>query len=201
MIWDHPWATPQQQGSIYKESILPQKYRPIEWEFKHSFNEETVLAGEGIKMDNTHKEVGSLNDVINATFDARSQWYFIGLELGVDDNTLRAFRGQFHGNPIKECHQEMLSYFFNRGSLQWIHIVQALRSPSVGYSDLANRIAREHNLPEEEMPIQIARPQEEEIDTATLLPLIPGTLLLCTQYICTVVSPIMKYELYTCETC
>ena len=129
-------------------------------------------------MDNTNEEVGSLNDVTNATFDARSQWYFIGSELGVDDDTLRALRGQFHDSP-KECHQQMLSHRLNIGGLKWIHVVQALRSPSVGYSDLANRIAREHNLPEENIPIQIARPQAmprpAENRMAPNQLLIPGT--------------------------
>ena len=84
--------------------------------------------------------ISDLRKVQRAAWDARAQWYNIGLELDIDPGTLDVIEG--NNKDINNCFRAMLT--------TWLKMVQpkptlaalaeALQSPTVGFEHLAERI-------------------------------------------------------------
>ena len=84
----------------------------------------------------------SLNDlglIQTEVFKARTKWYDIGLALKVDVSTLDSIDGQFdnHGDKLRET---LKSWLRTSTELTWQAIVNALKSPAVAHSELAENI-------------------------------------------------------------
>lgn len=72
---------------------------------------------------------------------ARGRWYNIGLELGMSANDLEVIKEK-HSNDPDQCLTQLL-YCWLRISIPtptWTLVVSALRSPTVGYLQLAIEI-------------------------------------------------------------
>ena len=99
----------------------------------------------------------SLDDlslVYREVWPARSKWFNIGLELDLevsDLNTINRRHSVDAGNCLMECLEVWL-----RGSHQpptWSAMVKALRSPTVGLAEIADRIVEQHLMTEGEESI------------------------------------------------
>lgn len=84
--------------------------------------------------------VGDLQKVQKCIWDARSKWYNIGLELGIDAGTLDAIAEDSTQNPDR-CFRAMLTKWLRQDSpkLTWTALAVALRSSSVGHGKLAEQ--------------------------------------------------------------
>ena len=78
---------------------------------------------------------------------ARSQWFMIGIGLGVDPSTLDAIRCESN-NQINECFSKMLHSWLQQGNPQptWSQMISVLRSPIVGYMQLAEQLSSKLNM-------------------------------------------------------
>lgn len=74
-----------------------------------------------------------LNDVLNRVYPARSRYYNIGLNLGIDVDTLKAIkydeRDQSHRGLDKVIYNWLISDSLHPS---WKGLADALRTPSVG---------------------------------------------------------------------
>ena len=80
-----------------------------------------------------------LCEVQRATWDARRQWYNIGLELHIDPGTLDVIEG--NNKDINNCFRAMLTTWLKMVEPKptWETLAEALRSPPVGFEHLAER--------------------------------------------------------------
>ena len=97
-------------------------------------------------LDDTH-----LHDVICETTNVTTEWYHLGLALGLLPHTLDAIETQ-SANLIT-CRRTMLvewlrqkDQVLQKGRPSWRTLVKALRSSSVNRVDVANDIARKHKV-------------------------------------------------------
>ena len=83
--------------------------------------------------------ISDLCKVLKATLEARTKWYYIGLELGIDPGTLGAIKTD------NDDSMDRLSAMLDA----WLKMAQpkptltalaALQSPTVGYGHLAEQI-------------------------------------------------------------
>ncbi len=93
----------------------------------------------------TAETVLSIDDdllkIINRTWEARSQWYNIGLGLGISVGDLDTIYTNNQG-ICGTCYRELFKKWLrNHHRPTWTLLAKALESPSVGMADLANRIA------------------------------------------------------------
>ena len=82
--------------------------------------------------------IKDLRMVLRAAWDGRSKWYNIGLELEIDPGTLKVIEGNNYKN-IDDCFRDMLTTWLNTVEPKPTSaaLADALRSPTVGYVDLA----------------------------------------------------------------
>ena len=101
---------------------------------KFWFGEKLTMA-HGLSLSNLPK-------VQRAVWEARAKWYNIGLELNIDPGTLDTINRKFNSDNIDDRFRDMLATWLRmvqpRPSLSLL--AQALRSPTVGYTDLAEQI-------------------------------------------------------------
>ena len=83
--------------------------------------------------------VKDLCKVLRASWEARTKWYYIGLELGIDPETLNTIKG--NNDNIDDRFQAMLTAWLKMVDPKptWEALAEALRSPTVGYEHLAER--------------------------------------------------------------
>ena len=76
--------------------------------------------------------------VLKTIWEARVKWYYIGLELGISAGTLSAIKKNNNQDP-DDCLTAMLEYWLNNGTPKpsWAAVAKALKSPMVGYAQLA----------------------------------------------------------------
>ena len=86
----------------------------------------------------------SISDLVvvrEAAWEARNEWYDIGLGLGVSADDLDEIK---EDNPrnCKACFRDMLKVWLRRSQPcpSWKEIVKVLRSPVIGYGELADRL-------------------------------------------------------------
>ena len=87
--------------------------------------------------------VRDLYKVQDAVWPARAKWYDIGLRLGILAGTLDAIAAAHLRNP-DECFTNTIKEWLKNDEPQptWESLVDALRSPVVGYADLANNLSK-----------------------------------------------------------
>ena len=78
-----------------------------------------------------------LSTVLNEIHDARTKWYYIGLELKLDVSTLKAI--EFKYSDSKDCLREVIMEWLKAVDPEptWRNLVDALRRPVVEESKLA----------------------------------------------------------------
>lgn len=79
--------------------------------------------------------------VLNATWDARSKWYNVGLGLGISVASLEAMCSSNQEN-CERCYTKMLTEWLTRASPKptWTALAEALRFPSVSMEHLAEQL-------------------------------------------------------------
>ena len=85
--------------------------------------------------------IRNLRTVQRAVWEARPQWYNIGLELYLRVGDLDVIRAN-HDNMPEDCFREMLVHWLKRVDPPptWSALVAALGSWNVGYEDLAEHV-------------------------------------------------------------
>ena len=86
--------------------------------------------------------------VLKTLREIRAKWHNFGLELRISPDDLEAIK--IRSNDPEECFKEMLSIWLKRENPKptWSTLVNALRSPMVGYEQLAETVRLEHNISE-----------------------------------------------------
>ena len=81
----------------------------------------------------------------NALWDARCQWYNIGIELNLNKSTLDAIETNYR-EKVDRCFTEVLSEWLSCAMPQpsWSALVRALESKTVNHCNLAAEIRREY---------------------------------------------------------
>ena len=87
---------------------------------------------------------GNLGKVQTVVWKARSQWFNLGLGLGIDQDTLKMLKRQYPDE--NDCFREMLSEWLKSVEPSWEELLAALSQPPVGYKQLAKKIAGKFNI-------------------------------------------------------
>ena len=84
--------------------------------------------------------IDNLNDVMVSAWEARVEWYNIGLDLLISPDDLDTINADHRDTNSR--YREMLEVWL-RTKLHpsWKKLAKALRSPIVGYEDLAENVA------------------------------------------------------------
>ena len=84
--------------------------------------------------------IDDLGDVLEAVWEARSQWYNIGLKLGISVGTLDSIELS-NQNPGR-CLTAMIKDWLKNGKPKpsWAQLAKALKSRMVGYAQLAEEL-------------------------------------------------------------
>lgn len=78
--------------------------------------------------------------MLEAVWEARSMWYNIGLKLNISPGTLDSIKTE-NQNVMGSCFTDMLKNWLNNGAQQtWETLATALKSPMVGYGELAQKL-------------------------------------------------------------
>ena len=90
--------------------------------------------------EEVHVSIDDLQKIQRAAWEARTEWYNIGLELKIDAATLDTIKGD--NDSIKDRFRSMLSTWLKRDQPRptLSLLANALRSPTVGYQHLAQQI-------------------------------------------------------------
>ena len=80
--------------------------------------------------------------------DISTQWYHLGLQLKVTIGTLDKIRTQFH-DPRDQLLEMLKTWLTTSDNTSWKTLTDALKSRSVGASQLASVLERKHCLVEE----------------------------------------------------
>ena len=73
-------------------------------------------------------------------WEARVEWYAIGLDLNISPDDLDTI--QKDHRDTKSCYMEMLKVWLRtKPHPTWAKLAEALKSPLVGYEDLADKLA------------------------------------------------------------
>ena len=85
--------------------------------------------------------IDNLGDVLESVWEARVKWFNIGLKLGISVGTLNAIKKNNNQDP-DDCLTAMLEYWLNNGKPKpsWAELAKALKSPMVGYAQLAEQL-------------------------------------------------------------
>ena len=85
--------------------------------------------------------IDNLGDVLEAVWEARSKWYNIGLKLGISPGTLDSIGKANNQNP-DDCLTAMIKDWLRSGRPEpsWTELAKALKSPMVGYAQLAEQL-------------------------------------------------------------
>ena len=78
--------------------------------------------------------IEDLHELQNTIWEARTQWYNIGLGLGLSQGSLEAI--QCNNRKCEDCFRDMLSKWLKKAHPRptWSALAEALESPSVDYS-------------------------------------------------------------------
>ena len=82
------------------------------------------------------------NDLVSvqtAVWEARAEWYNIGLQLGLSAGTLDAIKLGNQSNP-DTCFTEVLKLWLRGSGRSWSDLAGALRAPTVGFEHLAEQL-------------------------------------------------------------
>ena len=87
------------------------------------------LSGNKLTLDD-------LGQVMEEVLDVSAQWYHLGLQLKVRTGTLDRIRTQFH-DPRDQLLEMLKSWLTTSDNTSWTTLTDALRSRSVGATQLA----------------------------------------------------------------
>ena len=78
---------------------------------------------------------------MNAIWEARTEWYNIGVGLRISADTLDTIQKDHH-DISNTCYREMLKVWLRRTEPPptWTEMTKAVRSPMVGYEHLAEQL-------------------------------------------------------------
>ena len=100
-----------------------------------------LLPGYMLTLNDLHLLRGELMDV-------GTKWYYLGVELGVGFNTLDRIRAQLH-QPRDQLLEMLKFWLTNSDNTSWKTLTDALRSQSVGASQLASLLETKYCLVKE----------------------------------------------------
>jgi len=89
-----------------------------------------------------------LGQVIEEVLDVSAQWYHLGLQLKVRTGTLDRIRTQF-SDPRDQLLEMVKTWLTTSDNTSWRTLIDALRSRSVGASQLASILKTKYCLGEE----------------------------------------------------
>ena len=97
-----------------------------------------------------------MRTVLDAVWNARQRWFDIGLELDLSVSDLNAIKIS-NDNNIYKCFHKMLIVWLRRGDPPptWSALVGTLRSPTVGYEELAKRVESDFTDSDSATEVQI----------------------------------------------
>ena len=89
----------------------------------------------------------NLGKVQNLLWKARTQWYNLGLELGINEETLKVIKRNYPDED--DCYREMLSKWLKTVKPTWEGVLVALTQPSVGCDHVAEKVRQKLGIPEQ----------------------------------------------------
>ena len=81
----------------------------------------------------------TLGDALNLTYGARNEWKSILLSMKVDSAIIDSIGVKYRDDP-DNCYREGLNVWLKHGKRSWGDVVEALRSPSVNHTTIAQDI-------------------------------------------------------------
>ena len=93
----------------------------------------------------TKLTLDDLGQVMEEVLDVSTQWYHLGLQLKVRTGTLDRIRTQFH-DPRDQLLEMLKSWLTTSDNTSWKTLTDALRSRSVGASQLAGVLESKYCL-------------------------------------------------------
>ena len=104
------------------------------------------------KVQNIEKvlKINDLGKILAISRNARTKWYYIGLELSIHPDDLEGIKSEYHNKPL-DCYKEMLQLWLSSSSIctekkTWMVFLQALKSKNVGHEALSDDIAQGTSL-------------------------------------------------------
>ena len=89
-----------------------------------------------------------LGCVFEEVFDESAQWYNLGLQLKLRTGTLDRIYAQFRGDPRDQLRETLKTWLTTCDNPNWRTLADALRSRSVGATQLAGDLEIKYCLPE-----------------------------------------------------
>ena len=85
--------------------------------------------------------------VYSAVFEARNEWFNIGLNAKIDPSELDSIKNRCNCNP-EECLREMLHIYLKKTNPKptWYLLIGALESDSVGHGQLADKLREKYKV-------------------------------------------------------
>ncbi len=84
-------------------------------------------------------DIKHLKHLVNETWDARTKWNLIGLQLDIDESTLTSIDGYKRGKA-EDCYPEMLSIWLRRDGATWSSLLNVFESPTVSLPDVIKHV-------------------------------------------------------------
>ena len=123
-------------------------------------------------LSETNLTVDDLGQVLEEIVDVSAQWYPLGLQLQVRVGTLDRIQTQFP-DPRRQLLEMLKTWLTTGDNTSWRNLIDALRSRSVGESQLASVLERRHCLMEETEMNSVASASESwpvtDIASSTLV--------------------------------
>ena len=93
------------------------------------------------------KNLPKVRDLIHK---ARSKWYDLGLELGVEEETLKTIRKD-NNYETEACFRDMLSAWLKMVDPcpSWEGLIAALKKSCIGHEELADKVRKDQGIPEQ----------------------------------------------------
>ena len=87
---------------------------------------------------------GDLKKVLSSIWEARKEWFHIGIQLDMKTSDLKVIKTDYDDAGL--CFTEMLTAWLKRMNPPptWEALVDGLKSPTVGYEQLADTIQKTH---------------------------------------------------------
>lgn len=92
--------------------------------------------------------INDLGDVLEAVWEARRKWYYLGLKLGTSPSTLDEIKAANQNDEDSASSiTEVVKGWLNSGrdDHTWATVAKALRSPMVGCAELADKLSQHAN--------------------------------------------------------
>ena len=107
----------------------------------HGILAPSILSGNKLTLDD-------LGQAMEEVLDLSAQWYHLGVQLKVRIGRLDNIQAQFL-DPKRQLLEMLKTWLTTSDSTSWKTLTDALRSRSVGASQLASALEREHWVTEE----------------------------------------------------